>query len=142
MEALASRRQTARQNPQPTTNEHTVKVVIFGNGAFASLAWYMLTQDSEHEVVGFMVDRDYLREGALHGLPVVSFQEIATHFPPKAFGMIAPLGFVQLNGLRKARHEAAKSLGYRFISHVSSKSITWPDLTLGENSMIFEGSIV
>jgi sugar O-acyltransferase (sialic acid O-acetyltransferase NeuD family) len=119
-----------------------MNVVIFGNDTFASLAWFVLTHDSEHEVVGFTVDRDYLREDRLHELPAVAFEEIATHFPPSAFAMIVPLGFLHLNGLRKAKHESGKSLGYRFISYVSSKSITWPDLTMGENSMIFEGAMV
>ena len=119
-----------------------MKVVIFGNDAFASLAWFVLTHDSEHEVAGFTVDRDYLRGDALLGLPVVAFEEVATHFSPSTFGMIVPLGFLHVNGLRKAKHEAGKLLGYRFISYVSSKSITWPDLTMGENSMIFESCIV
>src|SRR5947209_16813894 len=119
-----------------------MKVVIFGNGAFASLAWFVLTNDSEHEVAGFSVDRDYCREGSLHALPVVPFEEVALHFPPDVFGMIAPLGFLHLNGLRKAKHECGKSLGYRFISYISSKSITWPDLVVAENSMIFEGAIM
>jgi sugar O-acyltransferase (sialic acid O-acetyltransferase NeuD family) len=119
-----------------------VKVVIFGNGPFASLAWYVLTHDSEHEVAGFTVDGDHRRENSLHGLPVVPFEEVTTHFPPVRFAMIAPLGFQQLNGLRKAKHEEGKSLGYRFISYISSRSITWPDLISGENSMIFEGAIV
>jgi sugar O-acyltransferase (sialic acid O-acetyltransferase NeuD family) len=119
-----------------------MKVVIFGNGAFASLAWYVLTHDSKHEVVGFTVDRGYVREDRVHGLPVVAFEEIATRFSPGAVAMIAPLGFSQLNGLRKEKHESGKFLGYRFISYVSSKSVTWPDLTVGENSMIFEGAMV
>lgn len=119
-----------------------MKVVIFGNDAFAGLAWFVLTHDSEHEVVGLTVDRDYLREDSLHGLPVVAFEEVARHFSPSAFGMIVPVGFSHLNGLRKAKHESGKSLGYRFISYVSSKSVTWPDLTMGENSMIFEAAIV
>jgi sugar O-acyltransferase (sialic acid O-acetyltransferase NeuD family) len=119
-----------------------MQVVIFGNRAFASLAWYVLTHDSEHEVVGFTVDRNYLRGDRLHGLPVVAFHDIATHFSPSAVAMIAPLGFLQLNGLRKAKHEAGKLLGYHFISYVSSKSTTWPDLAVGANCMIFEGAIV
>jgi len=125
-----------------STGASTVKVVIFGNGPFASLAWYVLTHDSEHEVAGFTVDGDYRRENSLHGLPVVPFEEVTTHFPPVRFAMIAPLGFQQLNGLRKAKHEQGRFRGYRFISCVSSKSITWPDLNVGENSMIFEGAIV
>lgn len=119
-----------------------MRIVIFGNRAFASLAWYVLTHDSEHEVVGFTVDRDYLHEDCLHELPVVPFEEVVTHFPPCDVAMIVPLGVSQLNGLRKSRHETAKSLGYRFVSYVSSKATTWADLAIGENSMVFEGALV
>jgi hypothetical protein len=47
-------------------------VVLFGTSDFASLAHFYLKHDSQHEVVGFTVERDYLPEsGKFEGLPVV-----------------------------------------------------------------------
>jgi sugar O-acyltransferase (sialic acid O-acetyltransferase NeuD family) len=116
-----------------------MKVVIFGNQQLADHAWYILTHDSEHDVVGFTVDHAYLSETTLHGLPVVAFEEIEKRFPPDTTAMIAPLGGTNLNGLRAEKHRAGKAKGYRFISYVSSRTYTWPDLTIGENCMILDG---
>ena len=48
------------------------KVIVFGVGQLASLAYFYLTHDSPYEVTGFTVDRDYLKESEFFGLPVVA----------------------------------------------------------------------
>lgn len=119
-----------------------MKVVIFGDGGLTSLAWYMLTHDSPHEVAGFTVDGTFLQRNILHGLPVVAFEEVEKHFPPESIAMMVPLGARDLNRLREEKHRSGKAKGYRFISYVSSRALTWPDLTIGENCILSEGSIV
>ena len=117
-----------------------MKVVIFGNKKLASVAWYVLTHDSPHEVVGFTVDGAYLTEKTLHGLPVVAFEQVEKYFPPESIAMIAALG--ARNRLREEKHRAGKAKGFRFISYVSSRAMTWPDLTIGENCMLYEAAVV
>jgi sugar O-acyltransferase (sialic acid O-acetyltransferase NeuD family) len=119
-----------------------MKVVIFGTQMLASYCWYVLTHDSPHQVVGFTVDGAYLRENTFHGLPVIAFEQVEKHFPPESVAMIAPLGAHNLNGLRQDKHRASQAKGYRFISYISSRALTWPDLTIGENCMLGEGSAV
>jgi sugar O-acyltransferase (sialic acid O-acetyltransferase NeuD family) len=119
-----------------------MKIVIFGNHKFSSLAWYVLTHDSSHEIVGFTVDGAYIRETTLHSLPVVAFEQVEQRFPPETIAMIAPLGGRNVNGLREEKHRAGKAKGYQFISYVSSRALTWPDLTIGENCMVYDGAIV
>jgi sugar O-acyltransferase (sialic acid O-acetyltransferase NeuD family) len=119
-----------------------MKVVIFGDKMLASVAWYLLTHDSEHDVVGFTVDSAYLAKSTLHGLPVVAFEEVEKHFPPESIAMIAPLGARKLNGLREEKHRAGRLKGYRFISYMSSKAVTWPDLCIGENCLVAEATTV
>jgi len=119
-----------------------MKVVIFGTEKLASLAWYVLAHDSPHEVVGFTVDGAYLVKNTLHGLPVAAFEQVEKYFPPESIAMIAPLGGRNLNSLRAEKHRSGKAKGYRFISYVSSRASTWPDLTIGENCMLNEASVV
>lgn len=117
-------------------------VVIFGGGQLASLAWYVITRDSPHRVVGFTVDRDYCTGEPFHGLPMVSFEDLERYFPPDQIVMLVPLGGRNINGLRASRYLAAKERGYGFVSYVASRAIVWPDLQMGENCMIFDGVIV
>lgn len=119
-----------------------MKLVLFGSGKFASLAWYCLRHDSPHEVVAFAVDRAFRRQNEMHGLPVLDFEDVSRKFPPHSHHLLFPIGAQRMNALRMQRYYSAKQLGYEFATYVSSKSITWPDLVVGDNSMIFEGSVV
>lgn len=120
----------------------TNDVVLFGMDSFASLAWFCLTHDSRYRVVAFTVDAAFLRAALHHGLPVVPFEELAAHYPPGQVRLLTPLGYHAINGVRRARYEQAKAWGYGFVSYVSSRASTWPDLQVGENCLIYEHAII
>jgi sugar O-acyltransferase (sialic acid O-acetyltransferase NeuD family) len=117
-------------------------VVIFGAGAFASVVWYMLSHDSAHRVVGFTADRAYCTEGCLHGLPLVPFDALQADFPPGQVYLAMAVGAHGVNRLRSERYLDAKARDYSFASYVSSRALVWPDLQVGEGSMIFDGAKV
>ena len=119
-----------------------MKLVIFGNGPFASLAWYWLSHDSPFTVAGFTVDRAHLRGASHQGLPVVPFEAVEQHFDPNDHHIIIPIGPVQNNALRIERSAAAKAKGYSLANYLSSRAIVPLDLVLHENTMIFEGAVI
>ncbi len=119
-----------------------MKLVLFGNSSFASLAWYCLTADSSYDIVAFTVDAHYLTADELHGIPVVDFATVEQRFSPVEHAMLLPVGPVAMNNLRAQRCEQARRKGYRLARYVSSRALTWPDLTLGENGIVYEGAIV
>ena len=47
-----------------------------------------------------------------------------------------------INGLRRDRFKMAKAQGYDFASYVCSRASTWPDLHIGDNTLIFEQAII
>jgi sugar O-acyltransferase (sialic acid O-acetyltransferase NeuD family) len=119
-----------------------MKVVIFGADKFASLAWYCLTHDSPHDVVGFTVNEAYLKSATHHDLPVIPFERLEETFAPGEHSMLVHLGGVDANRLRTARYGEAKEKGYDFITYVSSRAETWPDLTIGTNCAVYEGTVI
>jgi len=118
------------------------KVLVFGSKEVAAMNYFYLTHDSPFEVVAFTVDQAYLKEETLCGLPVVPFEQIEAIYPPTTYKMALFLGFRDLNRFRAKKYSQAKAKGYVLVSYVSSKAITWPDLVIGENSMITEGAVV
>jgi sugar O-acyltransferase (sialic acid O-acetyltransferase NeuD family) len=118
------------------------RVVIFGGHRFAQLIYSYLKYDSDHEAVGFTVDKEYLLEPMMFGLPVVPFHKVEDFFPPSDVGMIVSLSFQRMNRLREERFLQAKQKGYSLVSYVSSKAVTWPDLSIGENCIISEQAVV
>ncbi len=119
-----------------------MKVVIFGNGKFASLAWYCLKHDSPYEVAGFTVDDAYATESQLHGLPVAPFSKASKVFAPGEHAMLVHVGAIGMNRLRRDRLDAAKTAGFAPARYVSSRAMTWPDLSVGDNVAIYEGTII
>lgn len=118
------------------------EAIIFGTEGLSSLAWYCLTHDSPYRVLAFTVDQAFIRSASHEGLPVLAFEELASRHPPGEVRLLIPLGYHAINGLRRARYLAAKALGYEFVSYVSSRASTWPDLQVGENCLIYEHAII
>jgi len=116
------------------------KVVIFGEGKIADEAYFYLTNDSEHEVVAFSVDRDYLTKKELFGLPIIPFEEITEKYPPSDFRMFVALGYQNLNKLRASKYYEAKQKGYDLISYVSSKAGNFGNIEIGDNCFILDNS--
>lgn len=112
------------------------KIIIFGNSLYAELYYFGLTHDSPYEVVAFTVDKEYITEERLFGLPVVPFGEIESLFPPYQNKMIVSVSFQKVNRVREAKYLQAKAKGYDFVNYVSSRASTWPGLVIGENCTI------
>lgn len=111
------------------------KVVIFGNELTAELALYYLQNDSEHEVVAFTVNRDYIKEEQYKGLPLVPFEEVEKFYPPTEYAFFAPLTEREMNRMRARIYQEAKDKGYAFISYISSKATVLTN-DIGENCFI------
>ncbi len=118
------------------------KIILFGLSDFASLAYLLFTSDSAYEVAAFTVDRAYLTQTEMCGLPVVPFEEIEKTYPPDQYKIFVLASFKRMNELRAAKYYEAKDKGYQFVNYVSSRAITWPDLVVGENCCIMPGNMV
>ncbi len=118
------------------------KIILFGNRVFAENLYYHLAHDSSYEVVAFTVDRAYVTESTLCGLPVVAFETVESVFSPAEFGMLLPISFQQQNRLREQKYLQAKAKGYTLVSYVSSRATVFPNLSRGENTIILDNSVI
>jgi sugar O-acyltransferase (sialic acid O-acetyltransferase NeuD family) len=114
------------------------RVIVVGAGKIADEAYFYLTNDSEHEVVAFSVDRAFIPGEEKHGLPIVAFEEVEDAYPPSEYRMFVALGYQDLNRLRAAKYEAAKAKGYTLISYVSSRAANVGGVEIGDNCLILE----
>jgi sugar O-acyltransferase (sialic acid O-acetyltransferase NeuD family) len=117
-------------------------LVIVGDSAFAEIAHEYFTHDSDYRVVGFSVDREYLKREQLCGLPVVPFDALETRFPPSEHALFVAVVYTQLNRLRARFVSQARQKGYRLASYISSRAFVWPNVKRGEHCFIFEHNVV
>ena len=121
----------------------TNKIIIFGTLDLAELSHYYLSKDTDYEVIGFTVNKEYLTKdfftprGSSTSYPVFEFETLETIFPPSEYLLFAPMTGAKMNMVRKRIYEEGKRKGYNFISYVSPKA-TVCDNKIGENCFILE----
>lgn len=118
------------------------KVVLFGAGKIADVAYFQLAADSPHEVVAFTVDGEHIAQKEKWGLPVVPFEDILSLYSPDDFKMLVAVGYQDLNRFRARKYEEAKSKGYELISYVSSRASNFSDVEIGDNCMVLENAVL
>ena len=116
----------------------TKKLIIFGDSAFAEIAFEYFQFDSIYDVVAFCVEENFFKKNELFGLPVISINDLATKFPPEEFEIFVAITYTQLNRVRTRLAKHLKFLGYKLASYVSSRSSLWPNVEIGEHCFIFE----
>lgn len=120
----------------------TKKLVIYGIGETADIALEYFKHDSEYEVIGFTVDKEYLQGDSHLNLPVVDFAIIQDKYPPGEYEMFAASTYNKLNRVRTKMYNAAKAKGYKMANYISSKAFVWHNVEIGDNVMIFENNVV
>ncbi|MGZ3883575.1 MAG: acetyltransferase [Bacteroidia bacterium] len=120
----------------------TKKLVLFGDSAFAEVAYELFTHDSEYEVVAFTVTKEFLKKDTLFGLPVVAYEEVTKLYPPSQYEMYVALVYNTLNRTRAKFYYDAKQKGYTLANYISSRAFVWRNVTMGDNVFIFEDNTV
>lgn len=116
------------------------KLVIFGTGELAHIAYEYFTYDSEYEVISFCLDDEYLRADTFLGLPIISYQQLATNLDPRRVEVFVAIGATKMNSAREAVFERIKSHGFKLATYVSSRAFVWHNVNIGQNVFVFENN--
>ena len=118
------------------------KLVIVGTGELAEIAYEYFTHDSDFQVVGFSVHKEFLSSSEMNGLPVVALENIEEKFPRSECFAFVAVPASKLNRIRTALYNEVKSKGYRLATYISSKAFVWHNARVGENCFIFEDNTI
>jgi sugar O-acyltransferase (sialic acid O-acetyltransferase NeuD family) len=120
----------------------TEKLIIVGNGETAQIAYEYFTYDSPYEVVAFSVEKDFLKERELFGVPAIPFEELQDLYAPAKYRVFVAISYTQLNRLRTRLYKEVKQKGFSVVSYVSSNAFVWRNVEIGENCFIFEHNVL
>ena len=118
------------------------RVVLFGTGDFARVAYAYLRDDSAHEVVAFTVHERFIETSELLGVPVVPYETLGETYPPGENAMFVAIGFSGVNRRRAEIFTECQERGYELITYVSSQAFVSKDVELGENCFVFEANVI
>lgn len=122
--------------------EKTKKLVIIGASEYAAIAYEYFTFDSEYEAAAFAVHNQYKFSDEYLGLPLISFDDLQEQYPPDDYYVFIALGYSKLNRDRRRVFRQCKNLGYTCASYISSHAFVWHNVSVGENTFIFEDNTV
>ena len=120
----------------------TNKLIIYGIGETAEIAFEYFTHDSNYDVVGFTADSQYIKQEELCGLKVYPFEDIENHFPQNEYELFVAATYNQLNRVRAMMFRKAKEKRFKLASYISSRAFVWHNVKLGENVFIFENNVI
>ncbi len=118
------------------------KILLFGTGDLAMIAKLYFERDYGYEVAAFTVDRSYMNDTVIDGVPVIPFDVIEEYFPPDTHDMHVCLIYNDMNRLRAEKCAEAKKKGYRLASFISPHSYVDETSVIGEHAFIFEDNTV
>jgi len=118
------------------------RILIFGIGSGSDTARRYIERDTPHQVVGYLVDREFLKEPTFNGRVVAATEDAVATFSPDDVLAFVPLGSARMNMLRAEKYQLLKSLGYRFLSFVHSSNKLDGHCEIGENCFILENQSV
>jgi sugar O-acyltransferase (sialic acid O-acetyltransferase NeuD family) len=118
------------------------KIVIFGTGSLARLAYLQFARQGEYEVVAFTVNEEYLEEDRVFGLDVVCYEQIEQTHPPEAFSMFVAVGYRKANKARAMIYGDCKSRGYKLVSCLNSDVDALKHVSVGDNCLIMPNVMI
>ena len=111
------------------------KLVIFGNGEFASIANYYF---SDRVVEFFCADDELCKENSFEKKPLIPKSELLKK-NKSDFELFVAISYRNMNDLRTTKYLELKKQGFNFTSFIHKKSYISKTSTIGENCLILEG---
>lgn len=115
-------------------------IFIFGDSAFAEIAFELFSSDSEFNVKAFVVEDEYHTKNEMFKLPVYKYSELKELFNSEIYGFFCAITYNKMNTTRERVYKNLKSLGYTPVSYISSKACISKSSKIGEHCFIFEAN--
>jgi sugar O-acyltransferase (sialic acid O-acetyltransferase NeuD family) len=117
-------------------------LIIFGIGKIAEVVYYYAKEECGFNVVAFAVDEEYKKLVTFKELPVVSFENIESHYSPDKFDMFIAVGYHDLNRLRETKCNESIRKGYNLVSIISPLVNLPSNISIGWNCFIMAPAII
>lgn len=117
-------------------------LVIFGTSEIAQIAKFYFETDFAKNVKGFILDDEFVTVPTFDGCPVIASSRVTQLFPPDEYDMFIAVSYREMNRVRSAKCEWARSLGYQLSSYISPRATTFSTFVCGDNCLILEDNTI
>jgi len=118
------------------------KIIIVGASGYASLMREAFDYDSPYSVVGFSVEKKFLKSEEFDGLPVVDIENIENYWASSEHFFHVAIGYYGLNRHRERLVNSMIERGYSPASYISSRATISPSARIGLHCVIADRAII
>jgi sugar O-acyltransferase (sialic acid O-acetyltransferase NeuD family) len=118
------------------------QLIIIGDSAFAQIAYHYFNDDTDYQVAGFSVERNFLKNDKLFNCPVVPFDQLTQIFPARDYSVFVAITYGQLNRLRARLVNEVRRGGYALASYISPQAYVSKEASLGDHCFVFENNVI
>ena len=118
------------------------KLIIIGNSANSRLARFYFDKDSEYDVVGYALTKEFIKADTFDGLSVYAIEEIKNLFTPENCDAFVAVGYNKMNKIRQKLYDELKELGYRLPNYISPRCSFLTSEPIGDNNFILEDNTI
>lgn len=116
-------------------------IILIGNAITAEIIYGYIKDDTRYNICAFAVDKDYISDAEIKGLPVIDLEEMSHHFPSDKHMALMAIGYHNLNTTREHLYQRTKDMGYKVLTYIhENASVHSTDI--GEGSIVLPGSVV
>jgi len=113
------------------------KLIIFGTGGAAKLAYEKISAKNDIEIQGFLEFKKYYKNNSFLGKNVYKFENINKNFVKK-YLLFYLKSYEELNKTREENFNLFKKKKFKFYSYISSKPQKENNVKIGDNCFILE----
>ena len=73
------------------------KLIIFGNGEIADIAFFYFKNENKYKIEAFCMDKEFIQDTKFNNLPVIPFDGIEKKYTPKEYYFHLALSYQKLN---------------------------------------------
>lgn len=115
------------------------KLIIFGNGEFASMARYYF---NERKTSFICIDDQFIKESKFEGIPIIPYSDLGKAIKKNEYELFVALSYKHMNRVREEKYNQVKNLGFTCASFVHQKSYISDKSVIGENCLILENQTI
>jgi len=117
-------------------------LIIVGAGSQAKLAHHYFLTDSDYDVIGFSVNREFINSDIFNGIQLIALEDLEDKYPPSEVDLFVAVGYSGMNQVRASLYKKCKEMGYFLPSYISSKCNYLSLNNPGENCLILEDNTI
>lgn len=116
-------------------------IIIIGNSITADIIYSYVKDDTRYKVCAFAVDKEFISDTEIDGLPVVDLNNLSDHFPADTHQALMAIGYQKLNETRASIFQRLKDMGYEPLTYLHKGAHIHTN-NIGAGSVVLPGSVI